>query len=169
MAAQGLDDEAASRWCGWLDGRLEAACVGEWNAEVLDLSSNKLTAAGLGLILWLLLHYHVQCDAVRLSSNLLDDNALWELTRFVIKQREATTALYLSDNQISAYGLFWLLAATANHTLYPLWSSGSFVPLWVELEGNNLPDDALEELFASSRYRVQPIQQAIHKQARWNK
>ncbi|CAE8599587.1 unnamed protein product, partial [Polarella glacialis] len=69
MAAQGLDDEAASRWCGWLDGRLEAACVGEWNAEVLDLSSNKLTAAGLGLILWLLLHYHVQCDAVRLGSN----------------------------------------------------------------------------------------------------
>ncbi len=98
----------------------------------------------LSEILDLFENHGLQCKALRLARNRLDDSGVIRLTEMLLRQREAIEELHLCSNYITARGFMILLTAVARHPLsaYP-WQTktGTYQPTWLRMENNRLNTD----------------------------
>eukprot|EP00930_Biecheleria_cincta_P011644 TRINITY_DN11463_c0_g1_i1.p1 TRINITY_DN11463_c0_g1~~TRINITY_DN11463_c0_g1_i1.p1 ORF type:complete len:1551 (-),score=277.81 TRINITY_DN11463_c0_g1_i1:381-5033(-) len=156
MSGQGLTDAAATRWSKWMCKQMQARDV-NWQVNLLDFSKNQLGGNGISEVLSVLEHFGARCKVFRFGDNLIDDDALWTITQHVTSIQAPIDALYIADNKITIRGLFWLLAAIASHPTFPIehrsGGSSKFIPVWLQMEGNELSQEELQNFFRHSSFR----------------
>ena len=73
----------------------------------------------------------------------------YRIAQYITSESAPVTALHFSSNQISILGVFKLLTMLSLHPLYPLETSlhgkASFIPLWLQLDNNNITDEDLQD------------------------
>ncbi|KAF4722839.1 hypothetical protein FOZ62_018258, partial [Perkinsus olseni] len=81
----------------------------------VELAENQLTSPGCIVMLNTLAHHNVQCKALRLYRNLIDDVAVCRLSQMLADQSEAIEELHLSNNRITERGIMQLLMTFSLH------------------------------------------------------
>ena len=73
----------------------------------------------------------------------------YRIAQYITSESAPVTALHLCSNQISILGVFKLLTMLSLHPMYPLETSlhgkASFIPLWLQLDNNNITDEDLQD------------------------
>jgi len=145
MATAALEDQGMLAWAWWFDKQLEALGTPiKPRALELDFSDNQIGAWGVAALCTLLEKHNVRCDVVRLDDNYLDDDALRDLSRYLMTAEKAPVLeLSLERNCITSKGIAWLLSCVALHPAYPSYDeeSGMFLPLKLHLKDTDTIDD----------------------------
>lgn len=132
-----LGDREVAHWCEWMTLKLYTDQL--YTAEVIDFSENYLTATGAETLCAFFTRYSVTCMVLKLHKNLLDDEALKYIARYLTSFNQAPVQeLHLSHNHIMARGIQWLFPSLGMHPAYPAWNqcTQSFAPLWLRLDHN---------------------------------
>lgn len=149
MAEVGLGDGEMATWCEWMEKLFMAeqppgsqmASRARFKAGTVDFSENKLGIQGIKALCALLEKHHVRCEVLRLTGNLVGNEGVRCIAKYLTSFSQAAAAeLHLSRNRITMEGLKWLLASLAMHPAYPAWNSETerFIPLWLRLESNRV-------------------------------
>lgn len=151
LANTELADDGVADWLAWLRGHpeLKQTDVESVSLPMLDLSNNRLTSRGIRSICAFLEEHSVRVDEMKFNHNEVDDEGLYRIAQYITSESAPVTALHLCSNQISILGVFKLLTMLSLHPMYPLETSlhgkASFIPLWLQLDNNNITDEDLQD------------------------
>eukprot|EP00439_Symbiodinium_sp_Y106_P079037 s1215_g17.t2 len=151
LANTELADDDVADWLAWLRGHpeLKQTNLQSVSLPMLDLSNNQLSSRGIRSICAFLEEHCVRVDEMIFNHNEVDDEGLYRIAQYITSESAPVTALHFSSNQISILGVFKLLTMLSLHPMYPLETSlhgkASFIPLWLQLDNNNITDEDLQD------------------------
>ena len=146
-----LEDSTLKDFAEWLDlKKLPLVLSGHpqflRTGVSVDISDNRVTSEGLGVLLDVLMRHNLPITALKAWRNLLDDSVVDSLVLYLHTQPATMPllGLHLSHNRLSTKGALRLVRAVIECGQYPTRMTRK--PFWLRLELNELerPEDVVQ-------------------------